>query len=102
MTAAGVQNTDATAYLPPPPSTSTPDAKAAGVAGKQAADPHAAGTPREPSDFQSELALQQTGAQDTQPAVPPKGGLAKSGSGKAGKKRSTPNGVNLAAVTPAQ
>ena len=65
MTAAGVQNIDSAAYVPAPPSTSTPDAKGTGAAGKQPTDPQSAATSGEPSDFHSELASQQSGAQQT-------------------------------------
>jgi hypothetical protein len=101
MTAA-VQNIDSAAYLPPPPSTSMSDAKGTSAAGKPAMDAAAAKAQGAPSDFQSELELQQTGAQETQPAGPPKTGLTKSGSSKSGKKRNTPDGANLSAVTPVQ
>ena len=102
MTAAGVQNIDSAAYLPSPASASLPDAKGTGVAGKPAPVARAANTQGAPSDFQSELELQQTGAQETQPAGLPKTDPAKAGSGKLGKKRNTPDGANLAAVTPVQ
>jgi hypothetical protein len=97
-----VQNIDSAAYLPPPPSTSTPDAKGTSAAGKSATDAPAANAQGSPSDFQNELELQQTGAQETQPAGLPKTGLAKSDSGKPGKKRNAPAAANLAAVTPVQ
>jgi len=102
MTAAGVQNIDSTAYLPPPPSPSTPDAKGSGVAGKPAADSQAAGTASQPSDFQSELEQQQTAKQQTEPAgSPKKTGLAKADSGKPGKKRNAgTEDANPSAVTP--
>ena len=95
MTAAGVQNIDSAAYLPPPPSTSTstPDAKAAGAAGKQSLDQQG-----KPSDFQNELEQQDAGSQDAQSA-----GLPKADSGKARKKRETrPEESNLTAATPVQ
>ncbi len=102
MTAA-VQNIGSAAHLPPPPSTSvSTDAKGISAAGKPATNAPASNAKGEPSDFQSELELQQTGAQETQPAGLPKTGLAKSGSSKSGKKRNTSGGANLAAVTPAQ
>ena len=116
------QNIDSAAYLPPPPSTSTPDAKGTSAAGKPSTDAPAANAQGAPSDFQSELELQQSGTQQTgkpQPesAGPPKTSPAKTGpekigpektgpektdSGKPGKKRNTPDGVNLAVVTPVQ
>lgn len=101
MTAA-VQNIDSAAYLPPPPSTSTTDAKGTSAAGKPATDASVAKAQGAPSDFQSELELQQTGAQETQPPGLPKTPLAKSSSSKSGKKRNTPDGAYLAAVTPVQ
>jgi hypothetical protein len=112
MTAAGVQNLDSTAYVPPSPSASTPDTKGTGLAGKPSADPQAAGTSSEPSDFRNELEQQQTGANETKPGSPKviqektgqeKTGPEKSGSGKTGKKRDTqPEGPNVSVVTPAQ
>jgi len=93
------QNIDSAAHLPPPPSTSTPDGKGTSAAGKPVTDAPAANALGAPSDFQSELALQQTGAQETQPAGPPKTSPAKTDSSKPGKKQ---DGVNLAAVTPVQ
>ena len=112
MTAAGVQNLDSTAYVPPSPSASTPDTKGTGLAGKPSADPQAADTTSEPSDFRNELEQQQTGANETQPGSPKvvqekigreKTGRDKSGSGKTGKKRDTqPDGANVSVVTPAQ
>jgi hypothetical protein len=108
---AGVQNIDSAAYLPPPPSTSTSEAKGTGVAGKQGTDPQAAGTPGEPSDFQSELAMQQTGQQGTDPAGrtgsaptgPTQTGATKTGSDKSGKKRDArPDDASPSALTPVQ
>lgn len=113
MTAAGVQTSDSAAYLPPPPSTSsTPDSK-----GSPAADSQAAGTSGEPSDFQSELELQQTGKQQTGKQQTRKqetgkqetesAGTSKtegkSDSGKPEKKRNTrPDDSYLSAVMPVQ
>ena len=76
MTAA-VQNIDSAAYLPPPPSTSTTDAKGTSAAGKPATDASVAKAQGAPSDFQSELELQQTGAQETQPPGLPRTPLGK-------------------------
>jgi hypothetical protein len=106
MTAAGVQSIDTAAHLPPA-STSTPDAKGTGAMGKQAADAQAADAPVAPSDFQNELALQQSATPQTSQQEPESAGLpkadpAKTGAGKSAKKRSTPAGANLAAVTPVQ
>ena len=119
MTAAGVQNIDSAGYLPPPPSTSsTPDPKGAAAADSQA--PDASG---EPSDFQSELELHQSGAQPTgaqqsgaqqtgkpkDPKPEPKSAgatkdrLAKSDSGKLGKKSNARReDANLIAAIPVQ
>jgi len=98
MTAAGVQNIDPASYLPPSPSISMPDSKGTGAAGKPATDPQASDTQGEASDFQSELALQQTGTQQTDSAIPPK-----ADSGKPEKKRSTrPEDNNQSAVAPVQ
>lgn len=103
MTAAGVQNIDSTAYVHPSPSSSAPDSKATSAAGKSAADPQAADSQGQPSDFQSELELQNKGTQDSEPAVSPKTGPEKSGTGKTGKKRDArPDDSNILAVTPAQ
>jgi hypothetical protein len=60
-----------------------------------------------PSDFQSELELQQSGTQQTSKEEPEPAGLpnnlpGKRGSSKTGKKRNTPDAANLAAVTPVQ
>ena len=95
---AGVQNIEAASYLPPPPSGSAPDAKGTGAAGRQTSD-----GPGEPQDFQSELALQQTG-KGTEPAGqtgPTQTGPTKTGPGKPGKKlNERPEDTNLSAVTP--
>ncbi|HEV8416391.1 MAG TPA: hypothetical protein VGQ49_22550 [Bryobacteraceae bacterium] len=107
MTAAGVQNIDSTAYVPPSPSASTPDTKGTGLAGKPAADPQAAGTASEPADFRNELEQQQTGANETKPGslktVQEKTGQKKSGSSKTGKKQTTePDRANVSVATPVQ
>jgi hypothetical protein len=103
MTAAGVQNIDSAAYVPPSPSTSTPDAKGTGATGRPASDPKAAGSPSQPSDFQNELQLQQTDKSKTDPADRPKSGPAKSGSGKLEKKQDTrQEEANPAVATPVQ
>ena len=97
---AGVQSIDSSAYLPPPPSApgSSPDAKAAGGAGRPASDPQAPQTPGEPSEFQSELQQQDAGTQEARPD-----GFGKTDSGKSGKKRETrPDDSNLSTVTPVQ
>ena len=100
MTAAGVQNIDSTAYVPPSPSASTPDTKGTGPAGKQSVDPQAAGTSSEPPDFRNELE-QQSGMKGTEPAGWRKTGQKKSGSAKTGKKRDTqPDGANASVSTP--
>ena len=105
---AGVQNLDSAAYLPPPPSTSTPDAKGTSAAGSQATDPQAAGAQGGPSDFQSELALQQSG---TRPTGPQQAGpqptesktSPKADPGRSEKKRNVrPEDGNPSAVTPVQ
>jgi len=101
MTAAGVQTNDSAAYLPPP-STSTPDAKGTGAAGKPATDAPATNAQGAPSDFQSELELQQSGAQQTAPQQTESKVLPKADPGRPGKKRNVPDGANLAAVTPVQ
>jgi hypothetical protein len=103
MTAAGVQNTDSTAYLPPSPSSSTPDAKGTGAAGKPAADPQASDTQGQPSDFQNELELQQADKPAPEPAGQSDTSVARSSSGKSGKKRNArPDDSNLSAVIPVQ
>jgi hypothetical protein len=114
MTAAGVQNIDSAGYLPPRPSTSSaPDPKGAAAADSQASD-----APGEPSDFQSELELHQSAAQptgaqqtgkpqDSKPepksAGTAKDRLAKSDSGKLGKKsKARREDANLIAAIPVQ
>jgi hypothetical protein len=111
MTAAGVQNIDSTAYVPPSPSTSMADTKGTAAAGKQAADPQASDPSGKPSDFRNELEQQQSGMNGTQPAGSPniaqpksgqqKAGQEKPGSSKTGKKRDAePDGANVSAATP--
>ncbi|MGH9645905.1 MAG: hypothetical protein ACRD4E_03730 [Bryobacteraceae bacterium] len=104
MTAAGVQTNDSAAYLPPPPSTSTPDAKGASGAGKPGTDVSASDAPGATSDFQSELQLHQSGQQDSKPAdrvASTRTGDAKTGSGKTGKKRDArTDNANPSTVTP--
>jgi hypothetical protein len=98
---AGVQNLDAAAYSPAPPSTSTSDARGTGAAGKQPTDPQSSANPGQPSDFHSELALQQSGEQQTDPAGRTDRG--KPGADKSGKKRNAPaNDANPSAVTTVQ
>jgi hypothetical protein len=102
MTAASVQTNDSPAYLPPSPSTSTPDAKGTGAAGKPASDAPATSAQGAPSDFQSELELQ-SGTQQTGPQKIESKTSPKADTGKPGKRRSVrPEDVNLAAVTPVQ
>ena len=97
MTAASVQTSDFAAYLPPSPSTSLPDAKGTNASGKPATDGPAPDTQGTPSDFQNELASQQTGPQQTGSKTSPK-----ADPGKDAKKRGArPDDINLAAVTPA-
>ena len=103
MTAAGVQTTDAAAYLPPPSSASTPDAKGAGTAGKQGAGSQAAGTPGEPSDFQSELAREQTATQDVKTADqsgPVQTGPTQTATGQAGSTQTGSTGLIQTGSTP--
>lgn len=105
MTAAGVQNIDSSAYVPPSPSTSMADTKGTAAAGKQAADPQASDPSGKPSEFRNELEQQQSGIHGTQPAGGPrktgqeKAGQEKSGSSKAGKKRDADSdGANVSAA----
>jgi hypothetical protein len=108
MTAAGVQNLESTAYLPPPPSTSTADAQAVSSAGKPAADTQAADTPAanaqgEPQDFRSELERQDTRAKETKSPGRTGTASAKAGSAKPKKKPDkTADDPNLPVVTPVQ
>jgi hypothetical protein len=82
---AGVQNLEPAAYLPPPSaSSSRSDAKGVGSADTKGTDAKDTDTPGALSDFQSELQLQDTGAQKAKPADPKD---PKAGSGKSGKKR---------------
>ncbi len=102
MTAAGVQNLDSSAYVPPPASVSTSNAKASGAKGSGiSADSQAAGASDQPSDFQNELAQQtdsegpaspggQTATSQTAPRTSAKDNSGKTGkpdSGKPDKKR---------------
>lgn len=109
MTAAGVQNLEPAAHLPPPPS----GAQAAGSAGKPAADPQFAdqqtgNTPGERQDFRSELERQDTRAKETKSAgrtgtAPGNADSAKPGSAKSGKPRDkAAQDPNLSVVTPVQ
>ena len=100
MTAAGVQTNDSPAYLSPSPSTSTPDAKGTGAAGKPASDPPAASAQGATSDFQSELELQQSGAQQTGRQKIDSKTSSKADAGRSGKKRNAQDDANLVAVTP--
>src|SRR5438477_8086190 len=104
MTAAGVQNIDSASYVPAPPSTSTSDARGAGTAGKQPTDAQSPPTPGEPSDFHSELALQQSDKsdkQDNDSAAKPVS--EKPGAGKSAKKRDAQaDDANASAPTPVQ
>jgi hypothetical protein len=105
MTAAGVQTNDSSAYLPPPPSTSTADAKGTGAAGNLSTDAPAADAHGAPSDFQSELQMQQSGQKETGSAqfASTQAGTAKTGSGKPWKKRDArTDNANPPAVTPVQ
>jgi len=103
MTAAGVQTNDSAAYLPPPPSTSMPDAKGTSAAGSQVTDPQAADAQGSPSDFQSELALQESDAQQADPKRTESKGSPKADTGKSVKKRNVrPEDANLAPVMPVQ
>jgi len=102
MTAASVQTNDSPAYLPPSPSTSAPDAKGTGAAGKPASDAPAANASGATSDFQSELELQQSGAQQTGPQKVDSKTSSKADAGKSGKKRNAQDDANLVAVTPVQ
>jgi hypothetical protein len=64
-------------------------------------DPHPAETPCEPSDFHSELALQQSDKQETDPSDRADAG--KPGVGKSGKKRNAlADNANPSAVIPVQ
>lgn len=95
MTAAGVQNLEPAAYLPPPPSGSAADVKGA-AADQKGFDPKSSSvTPAQISDFQSELARQSDDAQATNAADPPR-----PSPGKPGKKSdSRPEEKMLPAVT---
>ena len=98
MTAAGVQPNDSAAYLPPPPSNSTPDAKGSNAAGKPTADAAGAGAQDGPSDFHRELKAQQSGSQPAETKS-----SAKADSGKSGKKRNVPaEDDSPSVVTPVQ
>jgi hypothetical protein len=98
MTAAGVQNIDSTAYVPPSSSSPAPDGS---LAGKHAADPQTADAQSQPSDFQSELELQQTGTKGADPRGSLKTGPEKPESGKIGKKRDRQqDDLNVSSPTP--
>jgi len=100
---AGVQNIDQAAYLPPPPSASTSDAKTTGTPDGQTSD-----TQGKPQDFQSELERQGAGPQETRSTRgsetrSAKSGSAKPGSENTGKKPDTQTeDSNLAQVMPVQ
>src|SRR5689334_14906768 len=124
MTAAGVQNLDTAAYVPPPASVSTSKAfgtKGSGLTSKQTISPQSGGASGQPSDFQSELAQQTDSQGPTSPAAQPaqaqtgaaqvssaKDGSSKTGSGKTAsgkpekKRDESTDDVNPAVLLPVQ